>query len=346
MLAKTNFPNNRITLIRLICAIAVMISHLDWIAGNPTDRFRRLGLYAVAIFFGLSGFLLTDSILRSGANANFIRNRLLRIFPGFIGVLLLTSLLFAPLYHIIETKHFTYVLTKDNIFYIFRNLTTYILQFDINGSLKGSNVQDWNPPLWTLSYELLCYLILLTLIKVLGTRYISIIASLLSAFIAIYLLAGFSVIQIPGRINMLIYYNCFFFLGSFLYLKKVHERFNLLIVFIFAPLISFLIPRKSEAFYFDNRDFLLGLFLIPLSLFLSFNPKASTKLRNDYSFGIYIYSAPISQLLILKFNAMRQNWIIYAISTLAVTLTFSWISWHLIEKPALKFKKRAVLQLN
>lgn len=343
MLSKSDFSNNRITLIRLICAIMVLISHLDWIAGNPTDCFRRLGLYAVAIFFGLSGFLLTNSILRGGANTYFIRNRILRIFPGYIGVLILTSLLFAPLYHIIETRDFTFIYNKNNVLYIFRNITTFILQSDINNSLKRSSVPNWNPPLWTLSYELLCYFILFILIRVFGTKYISTIYPFLFASIAIYLLGGFSIIQIPSRINMLVYYASFFFLGSFLYLKKVHEKYNLFIVLIFAPLISFLIPRNSDASYFDNRDFVLGLFLIPLSLFLSFNPKASTKLRNDYSFGIYIYSAPISQLLILKFNSMRHNWIIYAISTLGVTLIFSWLSWRLIEKPALKLKKRAVL---
>jgi peptidoglycan/LPS O-acetylase OafA/YrhL len=316
----------------------VLVSHLDWIAGNPTDNLRRLGLYAVAIFFGLSGFLLTDSILRGGANSNFIRNRVLRIFPGLIGVLVLTSLFFAPLYHIIETREFEYIFSQDNFLYIFRNMTTYILQSDINSSLEDSNVPNWNPPLWTLWYELVCYFLLFILIRTLGTRYISIINIFLPTFIAIYLLRGFLIIHIPSRINMVIYYASFFFLGSFLYIKKVHEKINLFIVLIFASLLSFLIPRNSDTVFFDNRDFVLGLFLVPLSIFLSFNPKVTIKLRNDYSFGIYIYSAPISQLLILKFDAMRQNWLIYASCTLGVTLIFSWLSWNLIEKPALKLK--------
>ena len=343
MSVKSDFSNNRITLIRLFCAIIVLVSHLDWIAGNPTDNFRRLGLYAVAIFFGLSGFLLTDSILQGGANSNFIRNRFLRIFPGFIGVLVLTSLFFAPLYHITKIRKFEYIFTQDNVLYIFRNMTTYIVQSDINGSLEASNVPNWNPPLWTLWYELVCYFLLFILIRALGTRYISSIKVFLPIFITIYLLGGLLIIHIPSRINMGIYYSSFFFLGSFLYIKKVHEKFNLFIVLIFGSLLSFLIPRNSDTVFFDNRDFVLGLFLVPLSIFLSFNPKVSIKLRNDYSFGIYIYSAPISHLLILNFDTMQQNWIMYAICTLGVTLIFSWLSWNLIEKPALKLKKRVVL---
>lgn len=343
MTAKSDFSNNRITLIRLFCAIIVLVSHLDWIAGNTTDNFRRLGLYAVAIFFGLSGFLLTESIIRGGANSNFIRNRVLRIFPGLFGVLVLTSLFFAPLYHITKMRKFEYIFTQDNVLYIFRNMTTYILQSDINRSLEASNVPNWNPPLWTLWYELVCYFLLFVLIGALGTRYISIIKVVLPIFIAIYLLEGFLIIHIPSRINMGIYYASFFFLGSFLYINKVQEKFNLFIVLIFGLLLSFLIPRNSDTVFFDSRDFVLGLFLIPLSILLSFNPKVSTKLRNDYSFGIYIYSAPISHLLVLNFEAMRQNWIMYACCTLGVTFIFSWFSWNLIEKPALKLKKRAVL---
>jgi len=343
MVVKSDFSNNRITLIRLFCAIIVLVSHLDWIAGKPTDDFLRLGLYAVAIFFGLSGFLLTDSILRGGANSNFIKNRVLRIFPGLLGVLVLTSFFFAPLYHIIKMREFQYIFSQDNILYIFRNMTTYLQQKNINGSLEASNVPNWNPSLWTLWYELVCYFFLFILVRALGKRYFSIINVFLPSLIAIYLSLGFLTIDIPGRVEMVIYHASFFFLGSFLYIKKVHGKFNLLVVLIFGSLLSFLIPRNSDTVYFDNRDFVLGLFLVPLSIFLSFKPKVSKKLRNDYSFGIYIYSAPISQLLILNFEIMRQNWIMYASCTLGVTLIFSWLSWNLIEKPALKLKKRSVL---
>ncbi len=346
MAIKSDFLNNRITLTRLICSILVLVSHLDWIAGNPTDNFRRLGLFAVAIFFGLSGFLLTDSILRNGASIDFIRNRIIRIFPGFIGVLVFTSLFFAPLSHIIKVRDFDYVFTQDNIFYIFRNVTSFILQPDINQSLESSNVSNWNPPLWTLSYELLCYLFLFILVWSLKIRYTRAVSIFLPALIAIYVLVGFSFIYIPDRISMVIYYSSFFFLGSFLYLKKAHRNFTLFILLIFSFPLLFLIPGNSDKVFFDNRDFAVGIFLIPLVLFLSFNLKVPIKLSNDYSFGIYIYSAPISQLLILNFNTMRQNWLIYASCTLGVTLVFSWLSWHLIEKPALKLKKRSVSSIH
>lgn len=342
MAIKSDFLNNRITLMRLICSILVLVSHLDWIAGNPTDNFRRLGLYAVAIFFGLSGFLLTDSILRNGANVNFIRNRFLRIFPGFIGVLVITSLIFSPLYHIINVREFDYVFTQENIFYIFRNISTFILQPDINRALESSNVPNWNPPLWTLSYELLCYLLLFILVRVLRTRYGLVVSIFLPTFIVIYLLEGFSIIHIPSRIILMIYYASFFFLGSYLYLKKAHESYRFFFALIFALPLLFLISGNSDKVFFDNRDFAVGIFLIPVALFLSFNLKVFLNLSNDYSFGIYIYSAPISQLLSINFNSIRLNWIIYASCTLGVTLVFSWLSWNLIEKPSLKLKKRSV----
>ena len=324
---------------RLICAIIVLISHLDWIAGNPTDRFRQLGLYAVAIFFGLSGFLLTETILRNGANTFFVRNRIIRIFPGFIGVLLSTTFFFAPLFQMIKTREFRYFFTEDNVLYVFRNISTYILQPDINGSLEANSVRNWNPPLWTLSYELFCYCFLFILVRTLAIKFALFINVFLPIFIGFYLLEGFSLFYIPDRIIMTIYFTSFFFLGSFLYLRNLQHSFHLFLALVFVSPLLFLIPRNSHTSFYDSADFVIGLFLIPLTLFLAFNMKIPIKLRNDYSFGIYIYSAPVSQLLVFSFNGLRFNWIFYSICTLVITLIFAWLSWHMIEKQAFRFKK-------
>ena len=184
---RSSIANNRMTSVRLLCAMMVLFSHLDWIAGNPTDSFRRLGLYAVAIFFGLSGFLLTDTLFRNGATYAFIRNRILRIFPGFIGVLFFTSFLFAPLYEAIKLKEFSYFFTVENILYILNNITTYSLQADINGSLVDGSVNLWNPPLWTLSYELLCYFSLFIFFKILGQRSKSALLVITPTFLCTYI---------------------------------------------------------------------------------------------------------------------------------------------------------------
>ena len=189
-------------------------------------------------------------------------------------------------------RKFQYTFSQENVSYIFRNMTTYILQSDINGSLETSNVPNWNPPLWTLSYEVFCYFLLFILIWTLKSRYFIFIKVFLPTLIGIYLCREL-LLSIPIKINMVIYYASFF-LGSFLYLKKAYLKYHLFTFLILLSLLSFLIPRNIENAYFDNQDFVLGLFLVPLSIFLSFNPKVTINLKNDYSFGIYIFRAYFS----------------------------------------------------
>lgn len=340
----TNIPftQNRITLLRLICSILVLASHLDWIAGNTTDYFRRLGLLAVAIFFGLSGFLLTESIHRNGPTANFVRNRVLRIFPGFIGVLLLTSFLFAPILKIFKTGNLAYDIEVENFTYILLNFTTYILQTDINGSLRENSVNVWNPPLWTLSYELICYFLLFILVVFFGRRFVSLLNIVLPSFILLFFLADLGILNTLSKIQLLFYYSSFFFLGSFLYFRDIHKKIRMIFVLMPLLFLTFLIPRQSNQDFFDKRDFIQGLILIPILLILAFHPKVKTKIRNDYSFGIYIYAFPVSQLLVSAAPNIGQNWFLFASCTFGITLFFAWISWHFIEKPALKLKNRAL----
>jgi hypothetical protein len=98
--------------------------------------------------------------------------------------------------------------------------------------------------------------------------------------------------------------------------------------------------------FFDIGDFTLGMILIPVVLILSFSPAVKRNVKNDYSFGIYIYAAPVTQLIIVIFPSIQQNWVIFACSTLGVTFVFAWLSWHLIEKRALELKNWAPFRLN
>ena len=331
---------NWITPARLICSVMVLLSHLDWIAGNSTDSFRRLGIYAVAIFFGLSGFLLTDSIYRNGATGVFIKNRFLRIFPGYMGVLFLTSFVFAPIYESVKERKFSYLFSTDNVLYILNNFTTYNRQADINGSLEASSVQIWNPPLWTLKFELLCYIILFALLKISGNKFKFIALTITPIFISSYFIARLAGIHIPELLNMILYYSSFFFFGSFLYFVNVHRNSRFRVFLIPFLLTTFVIPRENNTNYFDDRDLFFGLVLIPITLMLCFSLKPKRKIVNDYSFGIYIYAAPVSQLLIHIFPNVGEIWPLYAICTLGVTLVFAWFSWKLIEQPALRLKEK------
>ena len=105
-------------------------------------------------------------------------------------------------------------------------------------------------------------------------------------------------------------------------------------------LIAFFIPRELNTDYFDNRNLFLRSILIPITLMFCFTPRVKRNITKDYSFGIYIYAAPITQLLVLVFPKIADYWFLFAICTLGVTFMFAWLSWTFIERPALRLKER------
>ena len=60
--------------------------------------------------------------------------------------------------------------------------------------------------------------------------------------------------------------------------------------------------------------------------------------KNDYSYGVYIYAYPLTQLLI-SLGAERFGFWPFMLLTASVTLAFAVASWWLIEKHALRLKK-------
>ncbi|MDZ8055074.1 MAG: hypothetical protein RMX68_005305 [Aulosira sp. ZfuVER01] len=112
----------------------------------------------------------------------------------------------------------------------------------------------------------------------------------------------------------------------------------------------------KEKIIFNGRIFvvvvLLTLVTLPLKLFLWVEPftlpyiifwlAINLPLSNfdkhgDYSYGIYIYSFSIQQLLV-QFNLHKLGLGIYFMLSLLLTMPLAILSWHFIEKPCLQFK--------
>jgi peptidoglycan/LPS O-acetylase OafA/YrhL len=57
----------------------------------------------------------------------------------------------------------------------------------------------------------------------------------------------------------------------------------------------------------------------------------------DLSYGVYIYAWPIQQSISLLLHA---NWILNLLLTLPVVLVCAFLSWHVVESPALRLKNK------
>jgi peptidoglycan/LPS O-acetylase OafA/YrhL len=62
------------------------------------------------------------------------------------------------------------------------------------------------------------------------------------------------------------------------------------------------------------------------------------RLRTDLSYGVYIYAWPVQQAAVTIFS-IASPYVLLAVA-LPATLGVAFVSWHLIEAPALRLKRR------
>jgi peptidoglycan/LPS O-acetylase OafA/YrhL len=61
--------------------------------------------------------------------------------------------------------------------------------------------------------------------------------------------------------------------------------------------------------------------------------------RTDLSYGIYLYGWPVLQLLTV-FRLNKVSYPLYLLAGIALSAALAWVSWTLVEKPALALKGR------
>lgn len=149
------------------------------------------GGIAVGGFFIISGFLITNSFLRSRSLWTYLKKRVARIYPGFIVCMIVCATIVVPLSH----AHFTHQGVLRNVAGFLA--TTFALrEFGYTGAFPSSHIHYINGSRWTVSNEFYCYL----LVPVLG---------LAGALRKRVVLLGMFVMSTP-------------WLKCFLYLRRLH----------------------------------------------------------------------------------------------------------------------------
>ncbi|MBI5321751.1 acyltransferase family protein, partial [Bradyrhizobium sp.] len=155
---------NNFNLMRLLAASAVVVSHALFLhSGLKADEilsgvtFYNLGDHAVNVFFVLSGLTVAASLARSASTTQFIVARGLRIFPALAVCALLLILVGAivtictPAQFLSDTRVWRY------------GLKTLLLGSASAGlpGVFGENPHPFtmNASIWTLKFEVTCYLV-------------------------------------------------------------------------------------------------------------------------------------------------------------------------------------------
>ncbi|WP_082945880.1 acyltransferase [Mycobacterium sp. E1747] len=322
---------------RLALATGVILWHSFPLTGRmPFAPFVQiLGLGCVDGFFAISGYLIVSSWLRNPQLGQYFIARSLRILPGLWVCLAVTAFIIAPIGVALQGGSAAkLLLSRAPIEYVLKNSAVWMFQFDIGGTPRGIPVSGmWNGSLWTLGWEVLCYI---------GVAVFGIAGLLRRKWaipLALTLALAWSVV-LPGWGGVhAIAANAARFALMFLAGALVHQLRNAIPAKWSLVAVCAAVALASSAVLPNYR--LIAALPMAYAIIVSGSLIKNRRMRfpTDLSYGVYIYAFALQQLLVLA-GLVRLNSILFCLISIAVTVPTAAVSWFLIEKPALSLKRR------
>jgi peptidoglycan/LPS O-acetylase OafA/YrhL len=332
--------------IRLLAATGVVFGHsfalaMRGHAGVP-DPVSVLfpgtysGSLAVEAFFFISGFLITNSLI-SKSNPSvlqFLRARAVRVLPAFIVMLISTTFLMAPLTS--NSNLLDYWQDPATYRYFFSMLSLEMLLnretiWTIAGTFEGHQSAALNGSLWSLFYEVKLYLISGLGVWVGAYKWPQLGSALF--FVGLLLTLSQGANQTPNNFVM----NAVFMyaLGA---MVRCHA--SRLTVTIFPLLIV-----SALVFFFRHTSAALLLYSLWIASAVIYFAYAinivRVKLPGDYSYGLFLWSFPIQQLLAWYWPTLEPYR--FFVTSFAISFMVAILSWHFVENPVLRWNKRRVV---
>jgi peptidoglycan/LPS O-acetylase OafA/YrhL len=203
---------NNIGLLRLVLASLVIISHAPQMIDGDARRepmtmivhtTASFGGLAVEGFFLLSGYLITKSMLSTGAVGPYMVRRVLRIWPAYLAAFLISVFCLSPLLGGAPWRHLGRTFAA---LAVMRAPPTY------PGLLKGLPYPVLNGSMWTIAYEFRCY-VMVALMFMLGLLR----RKWLCLGLAVLLIAGMIAETVPSvaqRLYTILPFHLTFVLGD------------------------------------------------------------------------------------------------------------------------------------
>ena len=336
---------NNFDLVRLIAAASVIVGHSFIIATGDADleplsgvSAFTLGQHAVNIFFVLSGLLVAASLERNSDAVAFMGGRILRVFPGLVVCVLCLALVMGPLVSNLDVG--SYFASWETWRYLGLTLSLATGHAPLPGVFEALPASGWvDVSLWTLKYEMMCYIVL-ALLSALGLWLRpGLLAIGFAGLICLQLARLFYVdvdhFGVPDQI--LRFLTCFF-IGAGAW--RLRDRLRLsptgAVLAGAALALSWGTVLEPLTSYFAIGYLVLCFSALPLG------PVRRLCGRGDLSYGVYIYGWPLGQLLLLSIPGLGPVGL--AIATLLLAAPVAALSWAMVEKPALALKRRLPTQ--
>lgn len=330
---------NSLNLIRLILALAVLLHHSWPLTGSPNEPIfagDTLGGWAVAGFFGVSGYLITASRLTHSAG-EYLLHRVARIMPAFVVCLVAMAVFFAPVGYLVQHGTLAGYLSAPHspLNFLISNVALKMNFYDISGTPAGVPYPGaWNGSLWSLYYEFVCYLI----VALLGTvGWFRRSPWPMTAAFVLSVVAQMNVENLGRLTNdnfdvvLLLKLLPFFMGGATLYVWRHRIGFNW-IMGVASWAASFVLVSAFPAWGGQASGFFVAYGTFWISTWLA-QPRLIAK--NDISYGVYIYAFAAQQLLaVLGAHSWGILW--FSLSAAAITIPLAAASWLYVERPVMR----------
>ena len=329
--------NNNFTFVRLVLASSVIFSHSYWrISGREgTDGLssylgKPISSFAVDGFFFLSGFLIYASSLRRNTAPTFLLARFARLWPALAVSVIITVAVGAAVTEVPWGAYFR----GETARFVVRNLLLQGGAYRLTGVNCADAACNVNGSLWTIAWEVRCYLALAVLMMLKLSS-----AKIIGNFIA------------PASVAFCVFWSFFPYTeGGWFYFGDMIARLWTLFVlgmtaFVFRSQIrlSWLALAGLSVFVFAVHGVsgpfagvleygLTGYGVLCVG-FLTATTRAFSSTWPDLSYGVYIYAFPV--MMVLAEFVMFSNPLSLAFMTLLATLPVAAASWYFIEKPVL-----------
>lgn len=316
---------------RLVLASGVILQHSWPLTGRDFHTpFEQVFTQVwVDGFFVVSGFLITGSWLNNPRLREYAAARALRILPGLWVCVIVIAFVLAPIGAALSGGSLR---LSSQIAYVLNNAVLNIYYADIDGTpLNVPWHGVWDGPLWTLIFELICYIA----VAVLG------VAGLLRRqwtvpIIFVVAVAGSAVVGYPVMAletlpQMVLRFAVVFSAGALLYQYRDRIPARWWLVALCAGLVVLLGLLPNYRVY---AALPLAYAVIVSGVLLK-----RPRLRNDLSYGMYIYAWPVQQLLAAAGLIWLDPRLFFVVAT-ACTVPLAAFSWFVVERQAMKLKRR------
>ncbi len=346
-----NSKNNSFGLLSMIMSILIIYFHCYFLFYGPSpikmDAFSKIlisedtGSIVVAMFFIISGFMISTSIKNSKNIKSFLLKRVKRIFPPLILVITICTFIVAPVLSTIAKEKFilqpnlyiNYFL--DNIF-IFRNtnygIPTVLLDNPYPYTINGS--------IWTIKHQFFMYLYIIPLFLVFFKNENK---NRKDNFVILFIiLFVINCLSYAGYLDFIYNFNEKIF-GQYIgILNESKKLVRLLYYFssgvlinlfsdkikcdkksVFVMTIILLLTMRTTLFHY------FAMIILPYFTILIGTCKCKIKIK-DISYYIYLVAFPIQQI-IMHYLKGNINIIIYIFISIVLSYIFGYGLYFIID---------------